>query len=221
MAYDLQDQEQLDNIKEWWKQWGNTIVTALTVVALVIAAWNGWKWYQSKQGSEAAVAFEGFQKVLAAKDAKKTSAAADALVQQFPRTAFAGLSALNAAKAAFDAGDLAAAKKHLQWVADNAKDEELRHVAKLRLAGVLIDEKAYDAALAVVNGTHPEHYAGVYADRKGDIYFSQGKLEEARAAYLLAWEKTEKRAQSRGLIQTKLEAAGGQVPKEPEAKPAA
>ena len=221
MAYDLQDQEQLDNIKQWWAQWGNTVVTALTVVALAIAAWNGWKWYQAKQGTEAAVAFEGFQKILAGKDAKKTSAAADALVQQYPRTAYASLGALNAAKAAFDAGDLLGAKKHLQWVGDNAKDEEIRHIAKLRLAAVLLDEKAYDAALAIVNAAHPAHYAGAYADRKGDIYFSQGKLEEARAAYLLAWEKTEKRAQSRGLIQTKLEAAGGQVPKEADVKPAA
>ena len=218
MSYDLQEQETLDNIKAWWAQWGNLVIGVIVTACLVFAAFNFWKIYQAKQGTEAALGFEGLQTVIKGKDNTKISAASDALAAQFPRTAFAGLGALAAGKALFDGNDLPNAKKQLQWAADNAKDEDMRHVARLRLVSVLLDEKNMDGAMALVNTKHPDHFASQYADRKGDILFIQGKLEEARAAYLLAYDKAGKTSQARSLIQTKLEAAGGQVKPEADAK---
>jgi predicted negative regulator of RcsB-dependent stress response len=119
------------------------------------------------------------------------------------------MGALIAAKAAFDANDLKGAKTNLQWVIDHGKDDEYKAIAKIRLAGVLLDEKAYDDGLKLLAGDFPAQFAGPVADRKGDILVAQNKVEEARSAYQLALEKTDEKNPGRQLIQLKLDAIGG------------
>jgi predicted negative regulator of RcsB-dependent stress response len=97
----------------------------------------------------------------------------------------------------------------LQWVAENGRDPEYKAIAKIRLAGILLDEKAYDDGLKLLSGDFPAPFAGVVADRKGDILVAQQKLEEARAAYQVALEKTDQKNPARQLIQIKLDAIGG------------
>jgi predicted negative regulator of RcsB-dependent stress response len=220
MAYDLQEQEQLDELKAWWGRHGNLLMTIAIIACLMVAAFYGWKLYERKQAEQAAVAFEGLQKVLAAPDksAVKLAAATDALLEQFPRTVYAGMGALASAKAHADLNDRAGAKKYLSWAVEKAKNEELRHVATLRLAAVLIDDAKYDEALKLVGGVVPEGFESQFADRKGDVFFAQGKLAEAKAAYEIAHDKAPKRDQARGIIALKLEAAGGKPKPETEEK---
>jgi predicted negative regulator of RcsB-dependent stress response len=118
------------------------------------------------------------------------------------------MAALSAARASFESGDLGAAKTQLQWVIDNAKEDEMRDVARLRLAGVLLDEKKYDDALALVNAGHGAAFSGLYADLKGDILLAQGKRGEARGAYQQALDKSDARSPYRPMIQAKLDALG-------------
>jgi predicted negative regulator of RcsB-dependent stress response len=118
------------------------------------------------------------------------------------------MAALVAAKSAFEANDLKSAKAQLQWAVDHGADE-FKAVAKVRLAGVLLDEKAYDEALKVLAGDVPAQFAGAVADRKGDVLAAQNKLTEARAAYKAALDATDKKNPGRQLIQMKLEAIGG------------
>jgi predicted negative regulator of RcsB-dependent stress response len=124
---------------------------------------------------------------------------------------------LTAAKSAFDANDLKGAKAQLQWVAEHGNDE-YKAVAKIRLAGVLLDEKAYDEALKTLGGEVPAQFKASVEDRKGDILAAQNKLAEARTAYQAALTATDKKSPARQLIEIKLEAVGGTVPEE---KPAA
>jgi predicted negative regulator of RcsB-dependent stress response len=119
------------------------------------------------------------------------------------------MSALAAAKSAFDANDPKLAKDRLQWVIDNGQNDEYKAVARIRLAGILLDEKAYDEALKVLSVEVPAAFAGAAADRKGDILTAQSKIEDARAAYKLALEKTDEKNPARQLIQLKLDAIGG------------
>ncbi len=118
------------------------------------------------------------------------------------------MSALAAAKSAFDSNDFKTAKAQLQWVADKGSNE-YKAVAKIRLAGILLDEKAYDEGLKVLAGDFPVEFVGVVSDRKGDILVAQNKLDEARAAYQAALEKTDAQNPGRQLIQIKLDAIGG------------
>jgi predicted negative regulator of RcsB-dependent stress response len=127
------------------------------------------------------------------------------------------MAALTAAKSAFDASDLKTAKAKLEWVIEHGNDE-YKAIARIRLAGVLLDEKAYDAALKTLGADVPKQFAAAVNDRKGDVLAAQNKLAEARAAYQAALAGTTEKNPARQLIELKLEAVGGTVP---EQKPAA
>ncbi len=208
MAYDLEEQEQLATLKAWWNQYGN-LVTWLLIIALAsYSAWTGWNYFQRNQSVQAGQLYEELQRAVSAKDNAKVQRAASDIEDKFSRTAYAQMSALAAAKSAFDANDLKAAKIQLQWAMDHGSDE-YKAIAKIRLAGILLDEKAYDEGLKVLGGDFPAEFAGAVADRKGDILAAQGKAEEARNAYKLALEKTEEANPARQLIQLKMDAIGG------------
>lgn len=209
MAYDLQEQEQLANLKAWWNQYGN-LVTWLLILALAgYAAWSGWNYYVRNQAGQAAQLYEELQKGVAAKDNEKVQRAAADITQKYGRTAYASMAALSAAKSAYDANDLKLAKERLQWVAGEGSDDEYKAIAKIRLAGILLDEKSYEDALKALSGKVPQPFESVISDRKGDILAAQNKIEEAKAAYKSALDNTENANPGRQLIQLKLDALGG------------
>jgi predicted negative regulator of RcsB-dependent stress response len=209
MAYDLEEQEQLAALKAWWKQYGNLVTWLLTLVLAAYAAWSGWNYYQRTQSQQAAQLYEELQKAFSAKDHAKVLRAATDMEDKFSRTAYAQMAALTAAKATFDANDPKAAKAQLQWVIEHGLDEEYKAIARIRLAGILLDEKAYDDGLKLLAGDFPAQFASVVADRKGDILVAQNKIEEARGAYQSALDKTDAKNPGRRLIQLKLDAIGG------------
>jgi len=208
MAYDLEEQEQLAELKAWWEKYGNLTTWVLIAGLAAYSGWTGWNYYQVKQAAEASALYDTLQNAVVAKDNAKVQRAAADIESRFGSTAYGAMGALSAAKSAFEANDLKSAKAQLQWAADHGADE-FKAVAKVRLAGVLLDEKAYDEALKVLSGDVPAAFAGAVADRKGDVLAAQNKLTEARAAYKAALDATDKKNPGRQLIQMKLEAIGG------------
>lgn len=209
MAYDLEEQEQLATLKAWWKQYGNLVTWVVVAALAAYAGWSGWNYYQREQASKAAVLYEEIVKAVDGKDQAKVSRAADDMRERYGRTPYASMGALLAARSAFESGDLKSAKAYLQWVIDQSSGEEYQALARLRLAGLLLDEKAYEEGLKLLSGSFPEQFAGLVADRRGDLLFAQDKIDEARAAYQAALEKTDAKNPARQLIQLKLDALGG------------
>lgn len=209
MAYDLEEQEQLDTLKAWWKQYGNLVTWLLIIVLSAYAAWTGWNTYQSNQSTQASQLYDGLQKSMAAKDNAKVQRAASDLMEKFVRTSYAPMAALAAAKSAFEADDKKTAKTQLQWVIDHSSVDEYKTLAKIRLAGIALDEKAFDEGLSLLAGDFSAEFAGDVADRKGDIYYAQNKLIEARVAYQAALSQMSEKNPGRQLIQIKLDAIGG------------
>lgn len=208
MAYDLEEQEQIATIKAWWAQYGRLVIVTLVGSLVAIAAVRGWHYYRTSQASSAAVLFEQQQRAEQASDHKKVRDIGAQIIDQYGSTAYGATAALAAAKSAFDTGDLAAAKTRLQWVIDNAKEEESRDLARLRLARVLFDEKNAAEALKLLETKPGESFIGLYADLKGDLLSGQGKRQEARAAYQAALEKSDPASPLRQIIQLKLDALG-------------
>ncbi|MFL9877568.1 tetratricopeptide repeat protein [Herbaspirillum rhizosphaerae] len=209
MAYDLEEQEQLASIKAWWSKYGNLLTWVLIIALAAYAAWSGWNIYQNKQSQQASQLYDEQQRAVEAKDNAKVLRAATDMQDKFSGTAYAQMSALVSAKVAFDANDTETAKKQLQWVIDHGRDAEYKAIASIRMAGLLLDAKAYDDALKLLAGDFPAQFAGAVADRKGDILVAQDKRDDARAAYQLALDKTDQRSPGRQLIQLKLDAIGG------------
>ncbi|WP_175664804.1 tetratricopeptide repeat protein [Burkholderia ambifaria] len=204
------EQESIESVKAWWARWGN-LTTWIVLAALVVAAgFNGWNYWQRRQAAEASGLYEQVQKAAAANDKATMARAAADMEDKFARTPYAQMTALSAAKTLYAAGDAAGAKAQLQWAVEHARDDEYKQIAKLRLASLLLDEKAYDAGLALLSGTPVDAFKGVVADRRGDLLAAQGKTDDARAAYKLALDGLPQDDQSaRQLVQFKLDALGG------------
>ena len=207
-VYDLEEQEQIDEIKAWWKQYGGLVILVATIAVLTLAGFRGWSYYQSRQGVEAGELYTQLQGAVGANDPKKVQDIAAVITERYKRTGYAAFAALAAAKAAFDSGDAAAATARLQWVVDNGRDPETRDIARLRMAAVQLDQKKYDEALKLVETQHVETFSALYADLKGDILVAQGKAQEARTAYQAALDKSDSKSAYRALIQVKLDALG-------------
>ena len=211
MAYDLEEQEQIASLQAFWNKYGNLITWVLIIALGSYAAYNFWNYRQSSQAVEASALYDQLQDALTKeKNNVKVQRIATDVESKYERSIYAPMSALVAAKSAFDASDLKTAKTQLQWVIEHGNDE-YQAVAKLRLAGVLLDEKAYDGALKVLGTTFVPQFAGEVADRKGDVLGAQNKLVEARAAYQAALTAMDKKNPGRQLVQLKLEAIGGVV----------
>ena len=208
---DLQEQEQLEALKAWWKDNRKQLLGLLLIVVVAVGGWRGWQYYQGKQAGEAATLYQQFVEQLASNDAKRVNDAAAAVMDKFASTTYAARAALLAAQVNEQGKDVARAKVQLQWVMDNAGEATLKDVARLQLAAVLLDEKNYTDALKLLEAKHAESFDGLYADLRGDVLSAQGKVEEARSSYKLAYEKIDTQSMYRNLIQMKLDALG--VPK--------
>ena len=211
-ALDLQEQEQLAEFKAWWARYGNLLLTSLIIIFLTIAAYNGWRYYQRSQALAAAAVFDQLQNAAASGDKAKAREISGVLLSNYGSTSFAPMGALITAKVQFEGGDIQTAKAQLQWVVDNSRDEELKHVARVRLAGVLLDEKRFDEGLKLLEAAHPAHFDAIYADRRGDLLLAQGKTAEARGAWQEALAKLDNKTNLRGSVQLKLDLTGGAMP---------
>jgi predicted negative regulator of RcsB-dependent stress response len=208
-VYDLEEQEKIDDLKAWWNRWGNAISIAVIAVCVAYVAVQGWRWWQAKQAEEAAVLYGAVVGGVRDKDAPKARDAMAQLAQKFPASGYAPRAALLFAKHLWDSGDRAGAKTQLQWIVDRSTDDELKAVARYRLAQAQLDEKNADGALAALDARHPDAFAGLYADLRGDALTVAGRTEEARAAYQTALAKLDAKSPYRNYVQVKLDAIGG------------
>jgi predicted negative regulator of RcsB-dependent stress response len=210
MAYDLEEQEQLAELKAFWTKYGNLLTWVLIIALAGYAGYNFWNQHQRTQAADASGLYEEMRVALGANDNAKVQRIAADVESKFGGTAYAQMAALGAARGAFDANDLKAAKAQLQWVIEHGSDE-YKSIAKLRLAGVLLDEKAYDDALKMLGTDFAPQFAGSVADRKGDVLVAQNKMVEARAAYTAALAAMDPKSPGRKLVEVKLESIGGTV----------
>ncbi|MCG2593691.1 tetratricopeptide repeat protein [Ramlibacter sp. XY19] len=208
---DLEEQEQLDELKHFWNQWGNLITWLLIAVLGSFAAWNGWQYWQRTQAAKASQLYDEVDRAAAGGDTARLQQAVKDIQDKFGGTTYAPQAALLAAKVLADKGQLDAAKADLQWVANEAKDEGYQAVARLRLAGLQAEAKAYDEALKTLSASMPKDFEPLAADRRGDIYNLQGKRDQARAEYTKAWQGMSTAADYRGLVEVKLTSLGVDV----------
>lgn len=217
-VYDHEEQEQLEELKAWWRLHGNLVTAIVVALALLVVAWQGWNWWQRKQAVEASNLYAAVQRATAQHDAKRARDLAGELIDKYAATTYAPMAAMLSGRAQAEAGDLKNAKVQIQWAADNARDDTLRDLARLRLAVLLIEEKAYDEALKLLMAEPATaSFAARFNDLRGDVLALQGKPAEAKAAYETAIGKlapktddgpaTARRDPYKEMVQSKLDAA--------------
>lgn len=210
---DLEEQEKMEALKAWWKDNARLIVLAVLAAAVAVAGVNGWRWYQGRQASEAGRLYDALTKAARGGDAKGLRDAGGALAEQYPRTLYASMGALASAHFHFERGELPSAKAQLQWVLERSPSPDMRELARLRLAAVLLDENAPQEALKLLEDKPQDAYAGQYAALRGDLLVALKRPEEARAAYRQALDKADapggEGSAFRDSVQMRLDALGG------------
>lgn len=206
-TYDLEQQEQLDQVKHFWKQYGNLITWVLVLALGAYAAWTGYQYWQQKRAIAASGLYEELDRAAVSGNADRVLQIFTDLKDNYAGTALAEQGALLTAKVvAVSKADQARAT--LQWLADNGKNASLAAVARLRLAGMQMDARQFDEALKTLGADAPEDFKALVEDRRGDIYLAQGKKDEAIKAYQAAWDKLDATVDYRRFVEGKLTALG-------------
>ncbi len=205
---DLEEQEQLAELRHFWTTYGNVISWVLIVVFGAVAAWNGWQYWQRTQAAQAAFLYDEVERAARAGDVPKVERAFADIKDKFGSTTYAQQAGLLAARTLADKGNSDGAKAALGWVAEKSSDEGYRTLARLRLAGLLVEAKSYDEALKLLVAPVPAEFDPLVADRKGDIHLLQGNKTEAKSEYTKAWKGLDERAEYRRLVEIKLSALG-------------
>lgn len=204
---DLQEQEQLDALKSFWKQYGNLITTLLVLAAVAYAGWNFWKYWEREQGLKAGAMYEELDKAAGAGDVAKVARVFGDLKGQFGGTPYAQQGALLAAQVQAEKGQADAARATLTWLTEQGSDE-LKAVARLRLASLQAEAKQFDEALKTLSAPVPEAFQPLVADRRGDVLLLQGKRDEAKQAFQAAYAGLPERLDYKRLVELKLVSLG-------------
>ena len=207
MAYDLEEQEQLDEFKAWWKKNGSMAINLVLAGLVAYAAWQGYNYYQNKKAVEASELYQALVVTDINKTAEiKTQSAK--LMDSFSGTPYAGRAAVFAAKANFSANDDKSAKSQLEWAVKNAKESAIKAIAGLQLASILFEEKNYDEAQKILSNISDKGYEGLKSNMQGDVFLAQGKQLEAKKAYENALESLDMQGKLHQYTQQKLESLG-------------
>jgi predicted negative regulator of RcsB-dependent stress response len=205
---DLEEQEQLDQLKHFWNQYGNLITWVLIAVLGAFASWNLYHRWQLNQAGQAAALYEELERFAKEGDVAKVDRALADMKDKFSGTVVAQQAGLLAAKVYQEAGKADEAKAALGWVANNSTDIAYQSIARLRLASALMESKSLDESLNQLKNDFPAEFSALAADRKGDIYLLQGKKSEAKTEYEKAYRAFDDRTEYRRLVEVKLNSLG-------------
>ena len=205
---DLDEQEQLDQLKHFWNTYGTLITWVVLLVAGAFVAWNGWQYFQRSKAAQAAALYDEVERSAQSGDVERIQRVLGDMKERFAGTAYAQQAGLLVAKTLYEKGKPEESRAALGWVAQNAVDPGYQAIAKLRLAAELLDGKSYDEALKQLDGKVPKEFEPLVADPKGDIYMAQGKRDEAQAEYRKAWTGFGAASDYRRLVEIKLNAVG-------------
>lgn len=209
MAFDLEEQEQLDEAKAWWKQHGNKVIWGVTVFLLAAAGWRGWETWNRNQAMEASALFDRVIQSAGMNDLKAAKDSAAQIMENHGRSAYATPAAWMAGRINYEANDLKSARAQYEFALEHARDEGTAQLARLRLAGLKFEDKDMAGALALLNEPFAPAFAGLAAQLKGDVLVAQGKTSEARLAYKEALEKLGDKSSLKPLVEVRLDALGG------------
>jgi predicted negative regulator of RcsB-dependent stress response len=209
MALDLEEQEQLDDAKAWWKQHGNKVIWGVTLFLVAVAGWRAWETWQRNQAASASMLFDQVVQAANRGDAKAAKDAAAQIMETHARSAYATPAAWLAGHINYEAGDLKSARAQYEYAMQHARDDGARQLARLRLAGLLFEQKELDAALKQLEGAFDPAFQGLEGQLRGDILVAQGKTAEAREAYKRALEKLGDKSPLKPLVEIRLDGLGG------------
>ncbi|MEW5756037.1 MAG: tetratricopeptide repeat protein [Pseudomonadota bacterium] len=183
MAFDNTEQEQLDTLRNFWKENGKSLIAGVLIGLGALFAYQLWQQNRHAELDQASAAYlEMLDNVVLGKW-DEVEKGGGVIVGQYADTVYAQLAALNLATAKFEQGDKVAARAHLRWVIDKADLPELKNMAKLRLAKILIGEGQSEEAIKWLNEITDASFASLVSETLGDAYVRSNEPAKAKEAY--------------------------------------
>jgi len=199
----LSDKEQVERLRQWWRENGWFLIGGVALGGLAIVGYNQYFAYKDRQGEGAAALYALVKSEVDDGDTSEAETRFADLRAEFPHHAYTHQAALLLASSEVVTAPDAAAEK-LKFTMENSEDAELAMVARLRLARVLAYRDRQQEALALLNVAEPGQFAGRIAEIKGDIHAGLGEADAARTAYLEAMVAPGAELLDRGFLQMKL-----------------
>ncbi len=214
MAFDLEEQEKIDQLKAWWARFGGLVTALLTVVLLAIIAYFAWGMYKNYRSEQALGYYDTINMAVKnarpdANDKARIQEALSVLQKDYVGTAYPARASLVASKYFVEKKDLAAAQQAVQWIISDSKETELVPVAQLQLAAILMDQNKFDEALAQVANPTGD-FKALFLDRQADILLAKGQKQEAIQAWKSALNEKDLDPTFVRLVEMKLNVLGGE-----------
>jgi len=209
-TFDLDEQEQLDALQQFWRSYGRIV---MAVVLAVVVGFGSTKWWEHQNRTEAQSASATFNKLEAVQtveDIDLISSLSEEIISEYGDTYYADLARLNLAKTQVDVGNSDGAIKLLRGVVDDSRDSSLVALARLRLAALYVMTEQFDLAMSALDGDADAAMSGLFADIRGDIYAAQDLHDEARGAYQEALSLLQEGNPWVDIVQIKIDSLGSQ-----------
>lgn len=177
------EEERLDQVKQWWKEYRWTVIGGVSAGVIGVGGWTGWNEYTRVQQELASALFQELSVAVVQADVTGARRAFDELFEDYSGTAYAEKARLLFARAAYEVGEEADARRLLEDAVDLSSDESTAHTARIRLAQLLIQSAQYQEALDLLGSVDPGQFASHYEELKGDAYRAMNRYSEAKKAY--------------------------------------
>ena len=201
------DDEQVEKIRQWWKENGSSVIAGLVIGVGGLFGWRYWVDYRDNQAAQASEHFERMVQAIEQGQDAQAIDEARAILDEYGSTAYAAMARLALARAQADQGQYEEAASALQALIDERPDRAIEMLARKRLAAVQLQLKQLDQALATLAVEFPPAYAAGFEELRGDVLLAKGDAAAAREAYTRARLAQPPSADPR-LLQQKIDALG-------------
>ncbi|HAT53011.1 tetratricopeptide repeat protein [Burkholderiales bacterium] len=209
-TFDLDEQEQLDALQQFWRSYGRIVMAVVLAVVVGFGSTKWWEYQNRTEAQSASATFNKLEAVQTVEDIDLMSSLSEEIISEYGDTYYADLARLNLAKTEVDVGNSDEAIKLLRGVVDDSRDSSLVALARLRLAALYVMTEQFDLAMSALDGDADAAMSGLFADIRGDIYAAQDLHDEARGAYQEALSLLQEGNPWVDIVQIKIDSLGSQ-----------
>lgn len=202
------DDQELEQLKTWWKTYGNALLLGIALGLSILGGNKYWSQYKQERAEAASAIYDGLVDNYREKAFDKLREASESLKGDYAATPYAGLAAMILARVSLEEGEIDDARRELQWTLDNATDDGTKHAARLRLARIVADANEVDAALSLLDVSDIAGFELDYHELRGDLTVLKGDKQAAREAYRMALKELDESSPYKSTLSMKLDALG-------------
>ncbi|MCZ6826043.1 MAG: tetratricopeptide repeat protein [Gammaproteobacteria bacterium] len=211
----LSEDEQVEKLRQWWGENGMFVIAGLVMGIALLVGWNQWKQYRETRANEGSEAYTAMNEALENSTAATALEIGARLISEYQDTPYANLAAFALAKYHVGQSEPELAAGYLSGVLENARDEEIRHIARLRLARLQMEQADNSVALQTLAVHDPGQFAARYHELRGDAHFGLGDHASARDEYMKALGLFDQGVVNSQLLQMKLDSLTEEPAQEP------